>query len=787
MPQSGPTRWVWLAALTLIYIVAGKVGLLFTSVHASASPVWPPTGIALAALLLCGAWVWPSVTIGAFVVNVSTAGSLATSLGVAAGNTLEVVMIARFVEEFAAGRHAFDRPRTAFVFAAAVIPGAVVSASVGVSSLALGGYASSSDLPVMWTTWVFGNVAGALIVTPALLLWAGDRRVRPLLKQPVELGATLLAMILLGAGAFGGFSPPMLRHYPLAFVSIPPLLWIALRFERRAAAVAVLLLSGIALHGTVRGHGPFSDLDPGHSLLVAQAFTATMALMTFVVAALAWSRERESTLLQTIIDRIPIMITMYHPNTRILRLNHEFERLTGWSTAEARQVDLMARCYPDAAYREEVRAFMDALGPGWRDVRMTTKGGEEIETSWSNVRLGDDTRIGIGLDVRERKNAEAERARALAETEATNRAKDEFFAMLGHELRNPLGAITGALHVIELCGPGDERSAQARAIVTRQVRHLVRLVDDLLDVTRLTTGKITLTLRPVDLAAVTRRAVAGLAATAPGRRVECRAPEAAWIAADETRLEQILTNLLGNAMKFTPASGMVSVTVQADDQHAVLRVADTGAGIHPDLLPRIFELFVQGHTGLHRREAGLGIGLTLTRRLVDLHNGRIQASSDGPGRGSVFTAHFPAIEPPVEAPEGPAVVGRRSARRRVLIVEDHDDARQMLRHLLESLGHEVHEAADGISGLDRALGLLPDAVVVDIGLPGLDGYAVARELRKAGRPGTLLIAVTGYGQDGDRQRSAEAGFDAHLTKPIDPRALDVLLGNQPLDRDRTAR
>nr|HEU4439121.1 MASE1 domain-containing protein [Methylomirabilota bacterium] len=787
MPQSGPTRWAWLAALTVVYIVAGKIGLLFTSVHASTSPVWPPTGIALASLLLFGPWVWPSVTIGAFLVNLTTAGSVATSLGIAAGNTLEAVMIARFVEEFAAGRHAFDRPRSAFVFAAAVVPGAVVSASVGVSSLVLGGYASPSALPPMWTTWVFGDVASALIVTPSLLLWATDRRVRPLLERPLELGAAFLALILLGAAAFGTFSPPALRHYPLAFVSIPPLLWIALRSERRAAALAVLLLSGIALRGTVHGHGPFSDLDPTHSLLVAQAFTATMALMTFVVAALAWSRERESALLQTIIDRIPIMITMYQPNTRILRLNHEFERLTGWSTAEARQVDLMARCYPDPAYREEVRAFMDALGTGWRDITMTTKSGERIDTSWSNVRLGDDTRIGIGLDVRERKHAEAERARAHAETEAANRAKDEFFAMLGHELRNPLGAITAALHVIDLCGPGDERSAQARAIVARQVRHLVRLVDDLLDVTRLTTGKIALTLRPVDLTVVTRRAVAALAATAPGRRVECRAAQAAWIAADETRLEQILTNLLGNAVKFTPASGVVSVSVNAEDGQAVLRVADTGAGIHPDLLPRIFDLFVQGHTGLHRREAGLGIGLTLTRRLVDLHNGRIQASSDGPGRGSVFTVRFPAIEAPPEAPEPPSLVGPRGTRRRVLIVEDHDDARQMLRHLLESLGHEVHEAADGISGLDHALRLSPDAVVVDIGLPGLDGYAVARELRHAGRPGTLLIAVTGYGQEGDRQRSAEAGFDAHLTKPIDPRALDVLLGNQPLDRDRTGR
>jgi len=787
MPQSGPTRWAWLTALTLIYVLAGKLGLTFTAVHASASPIWPPTGIAIASLLLFGPWVWPAITIGAFVVNMTTAGSVATSLAIAGGNTLEVVMIARFVEEFAAGRYAFARPRTAFIFSAAVLPGAVVSASVGVASLALGGYASTSDLTIVWTTWVFGNVTGSLIITPALLLWANDRRIRPLLERPLELGVTGLALIVLGEAVFGGYSPAALRHYPLAFVSIPPLLWIALRFERRAAALAVLLLSSIALHGTVHGHGPFSDLPPTHSLLVAQAFAATMALTTFVVAALAWSRERESALLQTIIDRIPIMITMSHPSTRIMRLNHEFERLTGWSSEEARHVDLMTRCYPDPAYRAEVAAFMDGDGGGWRDLTMITKSGAPIETSWSTVRLGDATRIGIGLDARERKNAEAERARAHAETEAANRAKDEFFAMLGHELRNPLGAITGALHVIDLCGPGDERSIQARAIVTRQVHHLVRLVDDLLDVTRLTTGKITLSLRPVDLAAVTRRAVSSLAATVPGRRVECRASQPAWIAADETRLEQILTNLLGNAMKFSPASGVVSVTVSDEDGRAVLRVADTGAGIHHDLLPRIFDLFVQGHTGLHRRESGLGIGLTLTRRLVDLHNGHIEAESDGPGRGSIFTVTFPAIDRPAELPAAPALVGPRSARRRVLIVEDHDDARQMLRHLLESLGHEVHEAADGISGLDRALTLAPDAVVVDIGLPGLDGYTVARELRKTGRPGTLLIAVTGYGQDGDRQRSAEAGFDAHLTKPIDPRALDVLLGNQPLDQERTGR
>jgi len=787
MPESGPSRWVWTAAVTLIYILAGKLGLHFALVHVSASPVWPPTGIALAAFLLLGPDVWPAVALGAFVVNLTTAGSVATSLGIAAGNTLEAVIAAGLVRWRGSGRYAFSRPRTIFIFAACLVPAAIVSASVGVATLSLGGFTPRTDLAMMWVTWMLGDVAGALLVAPVLLLCANDRRVRPLIERPLELVGIVAALIVLGEVVFGGFSPAGLRHYPLAFLAIPPLLWIALRFERRAAALAVLLLSGIALYGTVHGFGPFADLPPTHSLLVQQAFTATMALMTLVVAALAWGRERESTLLQTIIDRIPVMITMYQPNTRVLRLNQEFSRLTGWSTAEAQRVDLMERCYPDPAHREQVRAYMESLAGGWRDIAMTTKSGEVIETSWSNVRLGDDTRIGIGLDVRERKRVEAERTRAQAEVEAASHAKDDFFAMLGHELRNPLGAITGALHVIDVCGPLDDRSAQARAIITRQVHHLVRLVDDLLDVTRLTTGKITLGLRPIELDAVARRAVSALAATAPTRRLECRTGPPVWIAADETRLEQILMNLLGNAMKFTPPTGLVTVTVGAERDEAVLRVIDTGAGISPELLPRIFDLFVQGHSGLHRRETGLGIGLSLTKRLVDLHAGRIEAASEGPDRGSVFTVRFPAVERPADPGPSAPVVVRSGTRRRVLIVEDNDDARQMLRHLLESLGHEVHDAADGLAGVDRALAIAPDAVVVDIGLPGLDGYGVAQRLRQSGRPEMLLVAVTGYGQDGDRRRSMEAGFDAHLTKPIDPRVLDTLLGNRPLDRERTGR
>jgi len=488
---SGSPRWVWLAAVTAAYVLAGKLGLLFASVHASATAVWPPTGIAIAALLVLGVRMWPAVAGGAFLVNVTTAGSVATSLGIALGNTLEAVVGCWLVERFAHGRGAFERPRGIFAFAGAVVPGAALAATVGVTSLVLGGFAPGADVAAIWITWALGDITGAFIIAPLLVLWTADHRSLALRRQPIEALALVVSVVGIALVVFGGLAPAGWRHYPLAFLAIPPLLWAAVRFGRREAATAVVALMAIATNGATRGYGPFALLPPTHSLLILQCFVATMALMTLVVAALVRSRQRESDLLQAIIDRIPVMITMYEANTRILRLNREFERLTGWSTADARGVDLMARCYPDPAYRAEVQEYMDAVREGWRDVAMTTGDGQILRTSWSNIRLPDDTRIGIGLDVTERRRAEDEREHARAQAEEANRIKDEFFAMLGHELRNPLGAITTALYVIDTGEPGDQRSAQAREIVARQVRHLVRLVDDLLDVTRLATGKIT--------------------------------------------------------------------------------------------------------------------------------------------------------------------------------------------------------------------------------------------------------------------------------------------------------
>jgi CheY-like chemotaxis protein len=249
-----------------------------------------------------------------------------------------------------------------------------------------------------------------------------------------------------------------------------------------------------------------------------------------------------------------------------------------------------------------------------------------------------------------------------------------------------------------------------------------------------------------------------------------------WIDADETRIEQILSNLVANAVKYTAAGGDVTIRVKRDGELAMLQVADTGVGIPPNLLERVFDLFVQGEGGLDRRQGGLGIGLTLVKRLVELHGGRVEATSGGPGRGSTLTVSLPAIAAPIAAPAIMPARRPASRPRRILVVEDNDDAREMLRTALTLGGHDVHEAADGRTGLEMAAALRPDVALIDVGLPGLDGYEVARRLAAIrGRESMRLIAITGYGQTEDRRRALDAGFDAHLTKPVAPEQLAELL------------
>lgn len=388
--------------------------------------------------------------------------------------------------------------------------------------------------------------------------------------------------------------------------------------------------------------------------------------------------------------------------------------------------------------------------------------------------------------VAERAAVAVERARlhddtvqARAVAEAASRAKDQFLAMLGHELRNPLAAIASALSVLSRAENDADTTRRAREVMARQVDALVGIVDDLLDVGRVATGKISLRRRPVDLCAIAERCLESVETT--GRSVQHAVTSRltpAWVHGDETRLEQVTSNLLVNALKYTPAGGGITVTVGVEGADSVLRVVDTGIGIAHERLPLIFDLFFQGEQGPDRAEGGLGIGLTLVKRLVELHGGTVTAASDGPNAGSTFTVRLPAVAPaadPAPPPDAPRTP------RRILLVEDNDDARDMLKMTLELGGHEVAVAANGHEALEVASRVPVDVALIDIGLPGLDGYAVAERLRNLpGGSRMTLVAVTGYGQPEDRRRAKQAGFDAHVVKPVDPAMLDRMLAASPL-------
>jgi PAS domain S-box-containing protein len=384
-----------------------------------------------------------------------------------------------------------------------------------------------------------------------------------------------------------------------------------------------------------------------------------------------------------------------------------------------------------------------------------------------------------------RARAEGERAELLARAqearvaaEKANQAKDEFLAMLSHELRNPLAAITNASRLLEQGGSAGEQTVHLGSIVARQSEHLSRMVDDLLDVSRLNSGKIVLRRELVDMKHVVERSVAAVTQAGRTTRHELHVDaESVLVSGDATRLEQVVRNLLDNALKYTPPGGQIELTVERDGDVMSMRVRDTGVGIAPEILPHIFELFVQAHRSLDRADGGLGLGLTLVRRLVQMHGGTVSASSDGSAQGSEFEVRIPVAETTASAGlVSPSPAAQTS--RRVLVVEDNPDARETLVLLLESWGHSVAQAADGEAAVVLAAGEALDVALIDVGLPRMDGYAVARAVRAIPACAQLrLVALTGYSREEDRRLAKAAGFDAYLVKPVDPDALkDVLSG-----------
>jgi PAS domain S-box-containing protein len=471
------------------------------------------------------------------------------------------------------------------------------------------------------------------------------------------------------------------------------------------------------------------------------------------------------------------------PSGRIATWNAGAERIKGYTASE-----IIGRHFSCFYPEEDVRA-----GKCERELEIAAREGrfededwrvrKDGSRFWANVVISavrDRTGKLVGFskvtrDLTERKRSEEERTARLA-AEQANKTKDEFLAMLGHELRNPLAPIVTALQLIKL--RGDTRSSNEHQVIERQVKHMMYLVDDLLDVSRITQGRIELKKHPIDVRDAIAKAIEIASPLLEQRRhhFDVEVPRVPIVVdGDEARLSQVFANLLTNAAKYTPPDGRICLAIRQAGDHVTIEVRDDGCGIDEALLPKVFELFVQGPQGPDRAGGGLGLGLALVRSLVTLHGGTVAVRSDGPGLGSTFTVRLPLVHRPaaVRAAEPLAsALPATGPKQRILIVDDNEDARLLLADILGAIGHEVRTAGDGLGALEVVKTFTPDVAILDIGLPVMDGYELATRLREALMESTpRLISLTGYGQQTDRDRSMAAGFDRHLVKPVDMRRL----------------
>jgi PAS domain S-box-containing protein len=481
---------------------------------------------------------------------------------------------------------------------------------------------------------------------------------------------------------------------------------------------------------------------------------------------------------RTIFDNAAAGVVLVSPDLTIESANETFCGIVGYACSELIGRSVLELLHPDDRELAELaRLRAGEIGSYEGERRYLRRDGS---VGWLRISVAAERdadgralrNIAVVMDVTEQKRAEEE----LRESD---RRKDDFIAILAHELRNPLAPIRNAVEILRLVGPGDATLQEARELIERQIDHMVRLIDDLLVMSRLKRNLITLKREPLDLAVVVRDAVDAARPAIEGGnhllQVSLPGPPVA-VEGDAVRLVQVLSNLLNNAARYTETGGRIDIALTTEGAEAVLRVRDNGRGIDPANLEKIFTPFFRGDGKATRDGGGLGIGLALARDLVELHGGRIEARSDGPGRGSEFVVCLPWLAEAGQPAAAPRPEPARSARKlRVLVVEDLRDSAESLAMLLRVDGHEVQIASDGEEGVQLACATRPDVVLLDLGLPKLNGRDACRAMRECGLDRTLIVATTGYGQAEDRRLSSAAGFDAHLVKPVDPTALRALL------------
>ena len=647
-----------IVVFAIIYLIAGKIGLHLASLHASASPVWPPAGIALAAMLLLGYRASPAIFVGAFLVNLTTAGTVATSLAIATGNTLEAVAGAWLVNRFAGGRNVFDRPQGVFKFALAVAISAVLSPAFGVTSLALEGFADWTKYGAIWFTWWLGDVTGDLIFTPLVLLWGMRWKITWKEEEAIEVGVLLLSLTLLSAVVFGGWLQISTKNYPIAFICGPIVIWTAFRFTQRETATGIFILSVIAVWGTVHGFGPFAGQSENQSLLTVQSWTAVLAITAMALSA---------------------------------------------GMAERRRIE------------------------------------EKLQQQKSIV-------------------------------QAANRTKDHFLAMLSHELRTPLTPVISALDSLEAEASQTQDTKASLAMIRRNIELETQLIDDLLDFTRIARDKMQLRFAPMDAHQAVSNVVEICRAEARSKKLNVHLNLRAkthLVTADTAKFQQIIWNLLKNAIKFTPEGG--DITISSDNPSETLftvSVRDTGIGIEPEVMQRIFDPFEQGNRSFEHRFGGLGLGLAISKSLAQAHDGRLTAQSGGANCGSTFTLSMQTLPQDEAAGVAAEAVTSHSARQalKILLVDDHQDTCAALEKLLARRGHLVAVSHDVRSAMEAAARNKFDLLISDIALPDGTGMDLMMQLRAiANVPG---IAISGFGNDVDIGRSLQAGFSEHLIKPI---------------------
>jgi signal transduction histidine kinase len=669
-------------ALTAVYFAAGTLGLSLAIVNDSASAVWPPAGLAVGALLVLGARVWPAIVAGAFLVNYTNSHHVSASLFMAAGNTLEAVAGFWLITRYAGGTRAFDRPYLTLrfaVFGGVVAP--VIAATVGTVALRAFGRADPIDTAAVWLTWWLGDAVGIVIVTPVIVMWA-----RPPLKEwslwrAAEMTAVAAAVVATSWAVFGDSSLGR-RNYPVPFLTVPVLLWPALRLGSRETALATVLMSIVAITGTVNGYGPFVRPSPNESLLVLQAFVGVWTIVMLAVSAEVETRQGVEGQVRQLNEQLEERVSLRTDELRRMRdrlveaqrvasvgsWEWDVEANAIWWSEELYRIfrlplstpltyeKYLALLHPDDRGRVESavgkalsdsRPFSVEHRVAWPDgsVRVIEGDGHVItDDAGAVLRM-----VGTCRDVTELRRAEESRLErireqaARVEAEDANRAKDEFLATLSHELRTPLNAALGWTQMLR--DVLDNPQARQRAVdaILRNLQAQERLVSDMMDLSHITLRTLRLEQAPVDMIEVVRSATDSMRAAVHVRQItiETRMPEGPiYVLGDEGRLAQVVWNLLSNSAKFSEEGGTVSLTVCVGSDVVRLTVEDQGEGIEPAFIPYLFDRFRQADSTPTREHGGLGLGLAIARHLVEAHGGRIDAANRA-GGGAIFTVVLP--------------------------------------------------------------------------------------------------------------------------------------------------